>query len=152
MEIIKTITEGLAELPQRELWYYGPKMFTCTEKVIIKHREYTFELYIYDHKGNGKKYVKIFDSDNKQVFENLTIILGYNWTAGYSVRFFNEFNPKSNCYFEFGAKTDFELEAVFNKLVLMAEKWILQRKNVPSFQYIYMFTLFFYFFKLKMKN
>ncbi|BBE18839.1 hypothetical protein AQPE_3008 [Aquipluma nitroreducens] len=150
METIETFKVGLNDLPTREVWYFGPKMIYCSEKTIIKHKNYTFELCIYDIKGNGAEYVKIFDSENKQVFENLTIVRSYSWNSCY-VMFHNEFNPLSNCYFKFGAKTEFDLKAFLNKLVLMAEKFKLCRSNYPSFQYVYVYIIFL-FFHLKEKN
>ena len=63
MEIIKTICDGLEKLPLRKIYHFGPCVVSCSEKQIVTHRNYTFELYRYDIKGNGKLYLKVFDSD-----------------------------------------------------------------------------------------
>jgi hypothetical protein len=144
MEIIETIKTGLEDLPKRVIYYFGPKLVPCSEKQLIKHKNYKFELDKYDIKENGKKYVKMFDSADKQVLENMTIILEYNWCP-YSIEFSNEYDPISRCYFQYKTKNDFRLEAVLDKLVLIAEKKSMCSKFYPPFQYVYAYIIFLFF-------
>jgi hypothetical protein len=145
MEIIEKINKDLEDLPNREIWYYGPNTVSCSQKLIVTHRSYTFELCIYDINGNGKKYLKIFDSDEKEIFPNLTIILGYHWSQEYSVEFKNAEYPNSNLYFHYGAATNYNLEKVLDRIVLIAEKNKRRNKENISFQYIYAYIIFLFF-------
>jgi hypothetical protein len=145
MEIIETINKDLENLPNREIWYFGPKSVSCSEKSIVTHRNYKFELCKYDINGNGKKYLKIFDSDEKEIFQNLTIILGYNWNPEYSVEFKNAENPISNLYFHFEAGTNYNLEKILDRIVLIAEKNKRRNKENISFQYTYAYIIFLFF-------
>lgn len=151
MEIIKTTNEGLEDLPRREIWYFGPKIVSCSNKTTVSHKNYNFELYKYDIKSNGKNYVNIFDSDEKQVFENLTISLEYCWIAGYTIEFYNSESPRSECYFHYKVKTDFDLEKVLDRIVLMAEKNKKRIIEYISYQHMYAYIIFL-FFPIKNEN
>jgi hypothetical protein len=145
MEITKTIENGLEDIPSREIYYFGPKLVSCCLKKIIEHKKYIFELYDYSIKGNGCYYLKIYNSDNKQIFEKLTIRLDYAWAGLYKIEFSNNSSPISNSYFNFQTKPEIDLESVFNKLVLIAERMEKFKKDYPSFQYVYVYIIFLFF-------
>jgi hypothetical protein len=126
----------------REIYYFGPNVVSCSEKEIVTHRNYTFELYRYDIKGNGKLYLKVFDSEKTEVFGNLTICLSYNWHPGYYVEFYNNENLKSLLYFQFKSSMNFSKEKVLDRIVLMAEKNKKINEANISFQYVYAYIIF----------
>ena len=145
METIKSISSNLDNIPSREIYYFGPKLISCSEQRFVKVDEYTFELCFYDIKGNGRIFVKMFDSENNQLFKNLTIILGDCWGAGISVEFFNEDSPLSSKHLEFSTQTKYGLESVLKKFVLVAQRLQKFKSEYPSIQYAYAYLIFLFF-------
>lgn len=145
MKTIKSISRNLDNIPSREIYYFGPKLISCSEQRFVKVDGYTFELCFYDIKGNGRIFVKMFDSENNQLFRNLTIILGYCWVAGMSVKFFNDESPLSSKHLEFSTKTKYGLESVLSKFVLVAQRLQKFKAEYPSIQYAYAYLIFLFF-------
>jgi hypothetical protein len=145
MHIIDTISEGLDDLPLREVWYFGPKMVKCSKKEIICHGNYLFERLTYEIKGNGILILKMFNGERNDIFSTINICLIYE-KGGYFIKFFNNENPGSNKYFEFKAHTDFTFEKILNKLVLIAEKKrLFKSPDLYWWQYVYAYIIYVFF-------
>lgn len=151
METIEEIRDGLDGIPAREIYYYGPKLKSCSLKRSVKIDKYIFELYTYDINGNGKIFVKMFDSESKPILEKLTISLEYFWAQGLTVEFYNDFSSSSQCYFQYKVLTELGLESVLKKLVLVAEKKERYKEKYPSFQYDYAYLVFLFYKKIEDK-
>lgn len=147
MKTIKTIRENLDHIPQREIYYFGPKIVDCSEIETVELHGYTFELYKYDIRSNGKLFVKMFDYEGKPLYDNLTIILKYNWAPGFTVEFFNEYSAISRLYVHFSnsKRTLDKLESILFKFVLAAERHKQFESEYPSIQYVYAYLIYLFF-------
>lgn len=154
MKIIETKIDGLEQYPKRTIYYFGPKTISCTELKIIEIKNLVFEIYKYDIKGNGRIYLKIFDSGRKELFEKLTICLSYNW-GNTSILFHNDSNEMSNKYFHVSISTecrvqfDYLVKELLSKFVLVVEKTNKYKKGNINEQFIYAYLIFIFFNKDK---
>lgn len=145
MEIIQTKNSDLENFPLREIYYYGPKEVSCSEQQIVKIDNYIFELLRYDIRGNGRLYVKMFNSDNRPLFEELTIILGYSWQKYILVEFYNNISTLSNKHFDFSAWTTLDTESILKRLILVADKLKKYKSESHPTQYTYAYLIFLFY-------
>lgn len=150
MEVIKKLTEEeLTHLPAESIYYFGPKKISCTELLITEHDGYCFETYKYERSGNGRMIVKMFNSNKEQLLENLTIRLDYHWWNTYRITIENDCHQISNEYFKFSQTIEKNLERVFKKLILVANKLhsydriIISRTQAQQYMLAYISFLFF---------
>ena len=145
MEVTQRICLGLENFPEREIWYFGPKIVPCSEKSVISHQNYTFECFQYDIKDNGSLYIKMFDPEGKQLLTNLTIVLSYNFTPGFAIEFFNDYSPKSDRHFQFSAATYMDIESFLTRLILIVERVKKYSKEILNYQIIYAYIIFLFY-------
>lgn len=145
IKLIETKTEGLEDLPEREIFYFGPKMVSCGEQRIYKIEDVTFEVSIYDIRGNGAYYIRIFNRDNTNILGSLTIGARYHWWSESYLKIESDGSDLYYRHFEFKSKLPYRLDGILEKLYLLAVKMNRYKNQYPSRQYEYAYLIFLFY-------
>jgi len=140
IEQILITRDGLIGIPEKEIYYYGPKKVCCQEVKRIKFKEYMFDIYKYDINGNGIRNIEILDLEGNRLLKNLNINVLYNWVSN-TIEISNDQHPNSSRYFKLAGIAGFSFESIIKKLYLMTIKEQKHINNI-SFQYLYAYIIF----------
>lgn len=145
MKEIEFKEKGLEDIPYEEVNYYGPKIIACTSLRKVEINNFIFELYRYDIKSNGTIVIKIFYSNEYQIFEELKISYRYNWKSTIYLNIKNNVSKNSNAYFELNAKLELTPKDILKRLALVCDKIKYIKKRNISYQYLYAYIIFLFY-------